>query len=291
MNGSKTRSLKGFTLIELLVVIAIIAILAAILFPVFAQAREQARKTSCLSNLKQLATANSMYIQDYDETCALNVTTDTATFFYTWQDLVQPYVKSYQLLICPDSPYHDTNPNGFEYWMSYGTLPTAASFGADTFRTRTAAWFQNYVPGAIRYDGVEGYGWSGTQWYGWPVGHASSKTLAGVARSAEYAFIFDSDNFDGWHGVYGGINDGTSPATGLGWCGGWVGYDYAFFGPQPRHTGGSNQCVVATRATAYGAGMYNIAFLDGHAKSMKPGQFLKVNPSLPDTLQYLWPND
>jgi prepilin-type N-terminal cleavage/methylation domain-containing protein len=59
---------RGFTLIELLVVIAIIAILAAILFPVFAQAREKARQTSCLSNEKQLGTAISMYVQDYDET-------------------------------------------------------------------------------------------------------------------------------------------------------------------------------------------------------------------------------
>ena len=58
---------KGFTLIELLVVIAIIAILAAILFPVFAQAREKARQTACLSNLKQLATGGMLYSQDYDE--------------------------------------------------------------------------------------------------------------------------------------------------------------------------------------------------------------------------------
>ncbi|HPT99040.1 MAG TPA: prepilin-type N-terminal cleavage/methylation domain-containing protein, partial [Armatimonadota bacterium] len=61
------HSRRGFTLIELLVVIAIIAILAAILFPVFARARENARKASCQSNLKQIATAASMYIQDWDE--------------------------------------------------------------------------------------------------------------------------------------------------------------------------------------------------------------------------------
>jgi prepilin-type N-terminal cleavage/methylation domain-containing protein len=63
----KTQGRRGFTLIELLVVIAIIAILAAILFPVFAQAREQARKSMCLSNCKQLGTAMQMYAQDYDD--------------------------------------------------------------------------------------------------------------------------------------------------------------------------------------------------------------------------------
>src|SRR2546421_763538 len=62
------KTWRGFTLIELLVVIAIIAILAAILFPVFAQARERARQASCLSNIKQLGTALLMYVQDYDET-------------------------------------------------------------------------------------------------------------------------------------------------------------------------------------------------------------------------------
>jgi prepilin-type N-terminal cleavage/methylation domain-containing protein len=62
------RQRGGFTLIELLVVIAIIAILAAILFPVFAQAREKARQTTCVSNLKQIGTAFMMYVQDYDET-------------------------------------------------------------------------------------------------------------------------------------------------------------------------------------------------------------------------------
>ena len=87
---------KGFTLIELLVVIAIIAILAAILFPVFARAREKARQTSCLSNLKQLSLGAQMYSQDYDEE-VMPCHTD-ATY---WNLLIEPYVKNTQLFQCP----------------------------------------------------------------------------------------------------------------------------------------------------------------------------------------------
>ena len=94
---------NGFTLIELLVVIAIIAILAAILFPVFAQAREKARAISCLSNLKQAGTAYAMYTQDYDETTPLqksNATVANGGGYWFW--LIQPYVKNWNLMLCPD---------------------------------------------------------------------------------------------------------------------------------------------------------------------------------------------
>ena len=84
---------RGFTLIELLVVIAIIAILAAILFPVFAQAREAARKTQCVSNLKQLGTAITLYTQDYDEIYPMANYASTAGNT-SWQYLVDPYVKA-----------------------------------------------------------------------------------------------------------------------------------------------------------------------------------------------------
>jgi prepilin-type N-terminal cleavage/methylation domain-containing protein len=83
---------RGFTLIELLVVIAIIAILAAILFPVFAQAREAARKTTCTSNLKQVGIAIMMYTQDYDESYPWGASNLGATTI-TWYDLAEPYVK------------------------------------------------------------------------------------------------------------------------------------------------------------------------------------------------------
>src|SRR5256714_3234114 len=89
---------NAFTLIELLVVIAIIAILAAILFPVFAQAREKARQTACLSNTKQLGLSMQMYTQDYDETVPLAI---EWMDWSIWTDRVQPYMKSWDIMYCP----------------------------------------------------------------------------------------------------------------------------------------------------------------------------------------------
>ena len=108
----------AFTLIELLVVIAIIAILAAILFPVFAQARESARRTTCASNMKQVALGLTMYAQDYDETFPVHVATtgmsgldvgNYATAPYTvWINATQPYIKHSGVWWCPSATKHST---------------------------------------------------------------------------------------------------------------------------------------------------------------------------------------
>lgn len=92
---------RGFTLIELLVVIAIIAILAAILFPVFARARENARKANCQSNLKQLGTAIMMYTQDYDETYTPAYVINPTV---VWPQLLTPYIKNTGVFRCPSDP-------------------------------------------------------------------------------------------------------------------------------------------------------------------------------------------
>ncbi|MFP4248636.1 MAG: DUF1559 domain-containing protein [Armatimonadota bacterium] len=103
----------GFTLIELLVVIAIIAILAAILFPVFARAREKARQTSCLSNVKQLSLSMLMYVQDYDERFTVERNIFYAEGGRRWYQAIMPYVQNEQVFFCP-------SVDRTEAWGGYG---------------------------------------------------------------------------------------------------------------------------------------------------------------------------
>jgi prepilin-type N-terminal cleavage/methylation domain-containing protein/prepilin-type processing-associated H-X9-DG protein len=159
----KTSQNKAFTLIELLVVIAIISILAAILFPVFARARENARRASCMSNLKQIVLGAIMYTQDYDghfppaypRDAGGNPIVDTDTskpsgafivnisssakHYQTWMDLVYPYVKSTQIFVCPSAVSDLTAP-------SYGYNEAFGSFSSQCYYfTKTTSCYNSTV--------------------------------------------------------------------------------------------------------------------------------------------------
>ena len=129
---------KGFTLIELLVVIAIIAILAAILFPVFARAREKARATACLNNAKQMATAVQMYAQDYDESVIPYYQDGNPSGSQCWWQMMEPYVKNMQIYLCPSSALEPgvnwyagyTHATG--NYMDYGMNRRCSSRGSST---------------------------------------------------------------------------------------------------------------------------------------------------------------
>lgn len=148
------RRQRGFTLIELLVVIAIIAILAAILFPVFAQAREKARAASCLSNMKQIMTGVKMYVQDYDEQSFWNWYYPRPTGgFNTWMEVIDPYVKNTGIFMCPSAPKDRA---------SYTTGCTAGGQVVSTY----------IYPGWIRYTY---YNWFGTVMFaGFPTPNAAN---------------------------------------------------------------------------------------------------------------------
>jgi prepilin-type N-terminal cleavage/methylation domain-containing protein/prepilin-type processing-associated H-X9-DG protein len=263
-----TRARRAFTLIELLVVIAIIAILAAILFPVFAQAREAARKTSCLSNQKQASTAIAMYTQDYDESLVATWTVPGDAWFgssmQTWVALIQPYCKNLAMFNCPSATGGPPIWSGAYYWI--GNV--------------------QYWPGmGYNYQYLGSVDWSkgGSAWF------YRTKALAGVLSPAATVMLVDSG--DGWNSGGGTIScvvdppDGYTAPTTYGW-GGWGkdGSLGAYGGAKPRHSLGMN-----------------VSFVDGHSKFMQPSALAAGTNWSPTTSQsavvitdktkYLWDTD
>ena len=141
------KAKRGFTLIELLVVIAIISILAAILFPVFARARENARRASCQSNLKQIALGIHQYVQDHDERYPLVWADHNNNGLFTtpeigWVDALNPYLKSRQIFQCPsetNSPTANSYAYGYSDYFYNWALGPITGAGEPTFPSANAA--------------------------------------------------------------------------------------------------------------------------------------------------------
>jgi prepilin-type N-terminal cleavage/methylation domain-containing protein/prepilin-type processing-associated H-X9-DG protein len=195
-SASRRTSASAFTLIELLVVIAIIAILAAILFPVFAQAREAARSTSCLSNTKQIALGQLMYAQDYDETVIpweivnRNTSTLAQQLDGVWTTTIQPYLKNQQLLFCPSFNAALTanamnQPDCDGAGSSSGWVPpnTTGGFHNDGYLAHYGIAFHN-VGGSCTQSDPHVY-YPGTD-------NTYNETLAGIVSTARTANIGDS---------------------------------------------------------------------------------------------------
>jgi prepilin-type N-terminal cleavage/methylation domain-containing protein/prepilin-type processing-associated H-X9-DG protein len=208
MSGNR----RGFTLIELLVVIAIIAILAAILFPVFAQAREKARQTSCLSNTKQIGTAVTMYTQDFDEmmppavqtasTQASNICGQSGGILVaTVADMIYPYMKNSAVLQCPSAPevvdlctdltLIEKGTGGGAEGINFGSLNTVGNFRYVSY----AMNFYLFGIGGIVIAGVDltdfAHNISGLD-IPWP------KTLAQVLYPADTPTMYDGYFVGAW---------------------------------------------------------------------------------------------
>ena len=156
-NRASLKRQDAFTLIELLVVIAIIAILAAILFPVFAKVREKARQTACMSNLRQVGLGALQYAQDNDEAFVLterggDIDDDHE---YYWGDMLQPYIKNWQMLTCPDASQKiqfkasPPSPASYSQQWSY-------NYGINDIIDNTAACTANSDDAACSHMGVAG---------------------------------------------------------------------------------------------------------------------------------------
>ena len=234
-----TRRHSAFTLIELLVVIAIIAILAAILFPVFAQAREKARQTACLSNTKQIGTALLMYMQDSDETypkhydcivakidnITLQTPNDSTCPHDTWATMIEPYLKNKDVFSCPSRS---------DILYSYSRNAT----------TRALSGSYTIMAYGINY-------WLSS--YYWPA-EQPGLTFANISRPADTVWIAETGNgkdqpgsgaFLFYPSYYGGKIARTSTA-----------YGFDVKGVPARLTNRHND------------GM-NVVWCDGHAKWMR----------------------
>jgi prepilin-type N-terminal cleavage/methylation domain-containing protein/prepilin-type processing-associated H-X9-DG protein len=254
----RAASRSAFTLIELLVVIAIIAILAAILFPVFAQAREKARQSTCLSNFKQLGTSVMMYVQDYDEMYPLTWYNGSAVATQDSVPLVmlQPYLRNWGISECP------SDPNGVNSRYNASGLPAPTTQAQRDYNraisTNFGINFQYYGPW-VNNGGLRGMG----------IAQARVSSPANSAYAIESIWDRSASGapLDGGNWAVeapcrtdaNGVN--TFPTAGMGiyWQGGWTPSQpngwHVFGGVWPWHH----------------QRMANVMWADGHVKALTIG--------------------
>ncbi len=252
----------AFTLIELLVVIAIIAILAAILFPVFAQAREKARQAVCESNLKQIGLGLMMYTQDYDETYP-HENYMSSWPWYTWSSAwcIQPYLKSTGIYTCPSDSFQTTNMTPQQFGLRPTQTPSPISYMPNAIGPKWGGMFGVSNPqGLFSYQGYAG-------------GAGMNVTEASIQNPSNLFAIVEG--MPQIYGHYWGCGQWLNSECD--WCYQWWNgptnaitmdwevYVYAFassgdpsYPAWQKHSGGSN-----------------VLFADGHVKAVRSGEFIK----------------
>jgi prepilin-type N-terminal cleavage/methylation domain-containing protein/prepilin-type processing-associated H-X9-DG protein len=249
ISASAQNKRSAFTLIELLVVIAIIAILAAILFPVFAQAREKARQAACLSNNKQIANALMMYTQDFDEVLPLGAWSNANGSSRWFQDLY-PYVKSLDVYVCPNIT---ESPVAGMAGYYVPTLYPYPKFAGDTGKYPTTSGGYGMNTNLLGNTGID------------------CKALADITDSAGTFIVCDASR------VKNTVVGNYDPAS-------WFklqdrSTDWQVT-PPTDWTGGSTDRYIKTdsnnlrRPIARHSGGLNVIYCDGHAKWSKAEQFL-----------------
>jgi prepilin-type N-terminal cleavage/methylation domain-containing protein/prepilin-type processing-associated H-X9-DG protein len=271
---------EAFTLIELLVVIAIIAILAAILFPVFAQARAKARQTTCLSNFRQGAQAILMYAQDFDETlvplqsgcCGYDPDRERA-----WFNLVQSYMKNYSVRVCP-SDGNNTDDSAYDAWGLTASSPQNQREYALATLVDMGYNYMYLSPFSAEHEMDA----NGNQWTYVGQNLAALTKPAGCIMLADSIWDRDSSGAPTTGGNWfveapSSWNSGTAL-----WFGGWQVDDQTnwlqYGAVWPRHSN-----------------VANIAYVDGHCKAQHMGRLLDgVNPythEVTDAAAYQWGRD
>lgn len=239
MHSCRRTPRRAFTLIELLVVIAIIAILAAILFPVFARARAKARQTTCLSNIKQIVLGGLMYTQDYDERLMPSWMCESGwdpvqgcirgyDWRSTWVGLVQPYMKNTQMALCPDSP--------------------DVGWGLDQWQ------FTNY---GMNHDNI---GWGSS------IKLAQVQRVSGIIYFADVEAPWDGASWQNSYNIWKANPDTDSGAGGVPPA---IPGGYYFRSPGQLETGALAWCDPAVPFARHGQ-TCNVGYIDGHAKAIKP---------------------